>query len=210
MTPLLQYPIHTLRWPIEDDKGNQLASVTVKSITLEKGDEITKQYPTELPKDDKRSQSELLSAHNDAYLQAMTGLTATEISRLRSPDYNSLMQLVFLLSSSTTEEVLAYLQGDDYQAQKNPDEQRLLVPVNDAFKGMVSTVHMEPPTVQMTRMVQEFGGRLREEQITAMVTGLDITTIKSLHLPDWLQLSGRVADFLQQGADYFPQPTLTA
>lgn len=192
--------IHPLRWPITDDKGNPLEKITLHTIPLAQSLEIN------VPTKEGVSEAARNVAHNDSWLMAMSGLTASELEQLAFPDYNSLMAMMFALSSRQTDEIRKHDQGDQYQAG-DPDQPLLLVPVKDPFLGEVTHARLRPPTVKMTRLADTFSGMEREIKLVAAVTELDETTVRALHMPDWHQLQGRVADFLEQGADFFPQVT---
>ncbi|GAA0428522.1 phage tail assembly protein [Aeromonas salmonicida] len=191
---------HPLRWPITDDKDNPLGKITLHTIPLSQSLEIKAPTPPGV------SEEVRLVVHNEAWLMAMSGLTAGELEQLAFPDYNSLMAMMFALSSRQADELRKHDQGDQYQAG-DPDQPLLLVPVKDPFLGEVTHARLRPPTVRMTRLADTFSGMEREIKLVAAVTELDETTVRSLHMPDWHQLQGRVADFLEQGADFFPQVT---
>ena len=192
--------IHPLRWPITDDKGNPLEKITLHTIPLSKSLEIKAPTPPGV------SEEVRLVVLNEAWLMAMSGLTAGELEQLAFPDYNSLMAMMFALSSRQADELRKHDQGDQYQAG-DPDHPLLLVPVKDPFLGPIAQARLRPPTVKLTRLADTFSGMEREIKLVAAVTELDETTVRSLHMPDWHQLQGRVADFLEQGADFFPQVT---
>ena len=191
---------HPLRWPITDDKGNLLEKITLHTISLSRSLELN------VPAKEGVSEAARLVAHNEAWLMAMSGLTASELEQLAFPDYNSLMAMMFALSSRQADEIRKHDQGDQYQAG-DPDHPLLLVPVKDPFLGPITQARLRPPTVRMTRLADTFSGMEREIKLVAAVTELDETTVRSLHMPDWHQLQGRVADFLEQGADFFPPAT---
>ena len=169
---------HPLRWPITDDKGNPLEKITLHTITLSQSLELN------VPAKEGVSEAARLVAHNEAWLMA----------------------IMFALSSRQADEIRKHDQGDQYQAG-DPDHPLLLVPVKDPFLGPITQARLRPPTVRMTRLADTFSGMEREIKLVAAVTELDETTVRSLHMPDWHQLQGRVADFLEQGADFFPPAT---
>lgn len=185
---------HPLRWPITDDKGNQLTNITVYTIPMATSNKIKAEHKGE---DDAAR-----IANNEAYLRHMTGLTDAEVMRLCMPDYNSLIAMVMSLSNKTT----GLLRTEDGK-ETDSDIFPLLVPVSDPFKGAVTQIEIQPPTVQMTRLVQEFGGEVRERKLAALATGLDETVFDQLHMPDWNQLTEVLSDFLSEAADFFPPKT---
>lgn len=185
---------HPLRWPIKDDKGHDITSITVSTIPMATSNQIKAEHKG----DDDASRI----ANNEAYLRHMTGLTDTEVMRLCMPDYNSLIAIVLSLSNKTT----SLLRAEDGK-ETGSDSFPMLVPVNDPFKGMVTNIDIQPPTVQMTRLVQEFGGEVRDRKLAALATGLDETIFDQMHMPDWNQLTEVISNFLSEDAGFFPQKT---
>ncbi|MGE9755592.1 phage tail assembly protein [Bacillus inaquosorum] len=186
--------LHPLRWPIADDKGNQLTTIKVCTIPLSTSSKIKAEH--------KGDDDAIRIANNEAYLRHMTGLTDAEVMRLCMPDYNSLIAIVLSLSNKTT----GLLRNEDGE-ETDSDSFPLLVPVSDPFKGTVTQIEIRPPTVQMTRLVQEFSGEVRERKLAALATGLDETVFDQLHMPDWNQLTEVLSDFLSEDAGFFPQKT---
>lgn len=188
------FRVHPLRWPITDDKGNQLTNITVYTIPMATSNKIKAEHKGDDDAD--------RIANNEAYLRHMTGLTDAEVMRLCMPDYNSLIAMVLSLSNKTT----GLLRTEDGKETAS-DSFPLMVPVSDPFKGTVTQIEIQPPTVQMTRLVQEFGGEVRERKLAALATGLDETVFDQMHMPDWNQLTEVLSDFLSEAADFFPPKT---
>lgn len=190
---------HTLRWPIADDKGQQLTQVTMRTLSLAQVRDLRKQHDLD---DDEPTETQL-AAFIAAMIRAASGLTEAERGRLASPDHNSLTLISHDLTRQPSSE---YLPTD-----KGSDQVPLLVPVDDPERGVVESYSLQPPTVKATEIVNAaHSGFEREVQIAAICTDLAPDTIRSLHMPDWVRLQSAVSDFLGETADYFPSPTLSA
>ena len=195
-TPTPFTKIHTLRWQIADDKGQPIQQVTMRTLPLTQLRGFREQHGLDADHVTE-TQSEVFLG---AVICAATGLTETERGRLASPDYNSLK----LISKELVVNPTSVLNP----TAKKDDRIQLLVSVEDPEHGVVDSYQLQPPTVKATEIVNAaHPGFEREVQLAAICTGLDVSTIWNLHMPDWVQLQSEVGNFLDEPAAFYPSPT---
>ena len=199
MTQFIPTPFtktHTLRWPIVDDKGQPIQQVTMRTLTLAQLRAFRKQFGLD---GDQVSQVQL-DAFAGAAICAASGLTDAERGRLATPDYTSLAQISNALAMTPA----ADFKPPAAEAGRIP----LLVPVDDIEHGKVDSYRMQPPTVKATEIVNAaHSGFDRETHIAAICSGLDVSTILTLHMPDWVQLQSEVVNFLEEPAGFYLSTT---
>lgn len=187
--------VHKLRWPIEDDKGQKMTEIRFQTLTLDAVRAARKAHNID---EGDRSEQEL-NQFSASLICASTGLTESERGRLLTPDHNSLLILSAKLATQPASSIKDTPIVDD--------RVKLLVPVQDVELGIVDNYTLRPPTVRATELVKsQVSGFEQEVQLAAICTGLDVTTIRQLHMPDWVQLQAAVNDFLDEPAGfYLPQ-----
>ncbi|WP_298770410.1 phage tail assembly protein [uncultured Shewanella sp.] len=203
--PTFEHSPHTLYWPIEDDKGQSLEQIQIKTITMATHRKLTQQYKgKDLP---------LLHA----CMSASTGLTNTELERLVTPDYNSLQTSVLALMQKTASSLVVELQseGNEIDAAEpkksefDVNQPQLLVAIQGDDGELKQTYRLRPPTVRTTILMETHKDEWdRTLFISASCTGLSREELGRLSLPDWNQLQECLIDFLQQPADFFRRETL--
>ena len=202
MTQFIPTPftkIHTLRWPIEDDKGQPIKQVTMRTLPLAQLRGFRKQHDLDA--------EHVTDIQSEAFLGAVicasTGLSEAERGRLASPDYNSLKLISKELVVTPTSALNPTAAKDDRIS--------LLVSVEDPEHGIVDSYRLQPPTVKATEIVNAaHSGFEREVQLAAICTELDVSTIWNLHMPDWVQVQSEVGNFLDEPAAFYPSPTSNA
>ncbi|WP_299005018.1 phage tail assembly protein [uncultured Shewanella sp.] len=207
--PVFEYSPHILHWPIEDDKGQSLEQVQIKTITMATHRKLTQQYKDQ----------DLALLH--ACMSGSTGLTKTELERLVTPDYNSLQASVLALMQKTAFSLLLDQQSDDNEldlseldlnkcakCDVDPNQLQLLVPIRGDDGEIKQTYHLRPPTVRTTILMETHKDEWeRTLFISASCSGFSREELGRLSLPDWNQLQERLIDFLQQPADFFRRET---
>ena len=207
--PTFEHTPHILHWPIEDDKGQSLEQIQVKTIAMATHRKLTQQYKgKDLP---------LLHA----CMGASTGLTTSELERLVTPDYNSVQTSVLALMQKTASSLLLDQQSDETDATEpkkiepkksdfDVNQPQLLVPIQGDDGELKQTYRLRPPTVRTTILMETHKDEWdRTLFISASCTGLSREELGRLSLPDWNQLQERLIDFLQQPADFFRRETST-
>lgn len=172
-------------FPVKGDKGESIASVTLKIPTF-------KQYKTaKIETEDEDSFVEHL-------ITACTGLTQKEVGRLKTPDYN---ELEYHIRDYCTRPSEFFLQTDNQHIKK--DKPQLLVPI-----GNLKEVELTVPSVKASRVMgkvvdSESEPYAQAEYITKACSDLSENQINQLSIPDWNQLQGRINDFLNQRSAFF-------
>lgn len=208
MTTAAYSKLYTLRWPITDDKGNPLVNFNIRTISLRKVRELRADNGLDDRTD--TASEDALMAFEKALLLCSTGLSESEYLRLCTPDYNGILRQVRAMVNGKSELFLA-----EQSIEKgltvlpiNPDMPALLVPVEDQFKGAISEIAIQPPTVNLQQEARKTSDTFKQSLIIiSTCTGLDFETLQDLHMPDWNTLSERVTDFLSETADFFPIST---
>lgn len=187
---------HPLRWPIAG-----LNEVTVSTVPIGQMRKLRSQFHL----DDKDEAKRDSHGFNAAVLKACTGLDDDQRGELRKPDLNSLTDIVAKLCMTPSHELVEQPAGA-------ADEFRLLVPVIDVMRGQepILTLTMVPPTVRLTDSIRTLGLFDQAREVVAVCTDIQPITVDALHMPDWVALEARVADFLSETADYFPLETSNA
>lgn len=202
MTQFIPTPFtktHTLRWPIQDDKEQPIKQVTMRTLPLAQLRGFRTQHGFDA--------GEVTDAQTEAFLGALicaaTGLSDAERGRLASPDYNSLRMM--------SQELVMKPSSKLHPQPENADRIPLLVPLEDPEHGVVDSYQLQPPTVKATEIVNAaHSGFEREVQLAAICTGLDVSTIWNLHMPDWVRVQSEVSNFLDEPAAFYPSPTSNA
>lgn len=211
--PAFEHTPHILYWPIEDDKGQALEQIQIKTITMAIHRKLTQQYKgKDLP---------LLHA----CMSASTGLSTSELERLVTPDYNSVQESVLALMQKTASSLLTeaakagQVFGDETdeinetehkksEFDFNVNQPQLLVPIQGDDGELKQTYRLRPPTVRTTILMDTHQDEWdRTLFISASCSGLSREELGRLSLPDWNQLQERLIDFLQQPADFFRRET---
>lgn len=200
---------HTLRWPIVDDKGQQLTVLNIHTLSLRTVRELRAEYGLVDGASDGASDAVLMKFEK-ALLLRSTGLSDSEYLRLCVPDYNSILRHVRAMVNGKAELFLAeqaMAQGKKV-AEVDPDAPVLLVPVEDKFKGRVSQIAIQPPTVHLQQEARKHTDPFQQTLvIVSTCTELDFDALLDMHMPDWNTLTERVTDFLSETADFFPTST---
>lgn len=179
-------PPYPLRWPLKDDQGRTVDTLTFRPILH-------------------GEHAEVLAKHTDdddrliALLELATGQTPALLETLRKPDYNSLAARIAELVNQDA----AHFMSETI----DPDNPRLLVPI-DTGGQRLERLTIEVPSLKASREMQKIGDpQKRSEFITAHCTGLMLPDLAELSVPDWNQLQGRLDDFLNEPASSFPLAT---
>ncbi|EMY6817436.1 phage tail assembly protein [Vibrio parahaemolyticus] len=179
---------HDLVWPIEDDKGQSLATVQVNTVTMGEHRELSKAH--------KGDDNKLLRA----CICKSTGLTESELKKLVTPDYNSIQDKVLELMQSAA--------GTLMDGEFNPDEPTLLQSFQGDDGQDKTGYKLRPPTVATTDLMDTYDDEWeRTLFISASCSGFSHEELARMSLPDWNQLQERLIDFLQKSADYFRRET---
>lgn len=191
--PLFQPETITLRWPITDDKNGAITALTLKMITHSDHAEVLAGEPDE----------------REAFAQfarLSCGLSASEVKRLKMPDWNKLkLHLSDLVAK-----------GSDFFFKRagiafDVDSPPLLVPIEGDNGQPIDKVELQVPSVETTDLMMKHGDpEARSLFITLACTGLSKGEVGRLSAPDWNYLQGRINDFLNEAADFFPAATLTS
>ena len=134
----------------------------------------------------------------DLMISACTGLTQTEIERLKTPDFNTLNLWV---GEHTTKPADYFFALDDKQVDKNTP--MLLQPLRGFDKVVLTT-----PSVKASRMMTKIENAnnnpfAQGKYLVTACTDLMDNHINELSMPDWNQIQLRLNDFLNQASDYF-------
>lgn len=182
-------PVHSLRWPIKDGKGQPLSLVTFRTLTVKQHHDLTEEYKG----DDK--------GLDRAVICASTGLALDDIARLVTADFNTIKHQVFTLTGSKSSDFL----GGKFDV----DSPVLLVPFKGADGKDRTQYALKPPTVAATDLMDTYTSEWDKTLfISANCSGFSSSEIESMSLPDFNQLQERLIDFLQNSADFFPLETL--
>lgn len=178
----------TLHWPITTATG-----VKIESLELR-------------PFDVAEHRAALLRAgeDDDARFEELailaTGQPREVIEELKRPDYISLSQRL----SEYVNFPSSFFLG---QTPADPDDTPLLMPIK-SFGREIDRLQLQVPTMKATKAMTKLKDAAeRSVFISAHCTG--IADITKLCVPDWTQLQGRLADFLNQPAAYFQKATST-
>lgn len=173
--PLLQ--------PLRLDDGTELDTLTLRAFTV--GDH---RAAIKKAGKDEDEQFEVLAA-------VATGLTTEQVGTLCRPDYISLSKRIFEYLTTPTAAVLG--------RELDPDDFELLVPYRSAGRD-IERARLVMPAVKTVKLMRAH--KTPEEQtdfITCACTGLLPHDLPAMSVPDWIQLQGRLDDFLNKPADYF-------
>lgn len=182
-------PPHPLRWPIGNE-GEQLTEIQLRPLTVE---EHRAALDSAGPKADDDEQFEAL-------LLAASGLPKETAEQIKRPDWVSLVKIMHDYVSRPASHFLGEEPAD-------PDDAPLLVPIKAQGRTW-ERVALQVPALMATKAMGKLKtSRERTDFITAHCTGLAPVEILRLSLPDWTQLQGRLNDFLNRPADYFPPAT---
>lgn len=183
----------TLRWPIKDDKGNDITTLTLGAIYHGDHAEVLAGDPEE----------------REAFAQfarLSCGLSANEVKHLKMPDWNALrLKLSDLVAK-----------GSDFFFKRagvaiDTDKPLLLIPIQGDDGRTIEAVELQVPSVETTDLMQKQpNAEARSQFITMSCTGLSHDELNRLSAPDWNYLQGRINDFLNETADYFPAGTSTS
>lgn len=182
-----------LRWPIKDEKNNEVTSLTLNAIAHGDHAKVLASDPEE-----REAFAE--------FARLSCGLTATEVKRMKMPDWNALrLKLSDLVSK-----------GSDFFLQKagvtiDPERPQLLIPIQGDAGNTIDHVYLQVPSVETTDLMQKQpDSEARSQFITMACTGLSNDELNRLSAPDWNYLQGRINDFLNETADYFPAAMSTS
>lgn len=178
---------HLLVWPIKDDKGQELTTVTIKLLTMGMHRHLSKTY----------KDTDLLRN----CIGASTGLSTKALKSLVTPDYNSIRDLVLELMHASAATLV-----DGFDSSADPV---LLNPFQGDDGQDKTSYVLRPPTVATTDLMETHKDEWeRTLFISASCSGFSHTELERLSLPDWNLLQERLIDFLEESADFFRQKTL--
>ena len=183
-------PLHILLSPITADTGAMIQQIQLKPLfyaaqkdaLARAGDDEDEQF-FELAK-------------------LATGLSEKELDQLKRPDYVSIAQYVYEMSTRPAAFFL-----DQHQEASHDEPVHLLLPLDAAGRSLTE-LSLEMPALRATKVMKKLTtNKERAEFITAHCTGLMIPDLAGLTVPDWTQLQERIDDFLNQPADFFRSAT---
>ncbi len=178
----------TLRWPVKDDKDQEMKLLVLKPISRESHKAILDEVGTE----DERKIFEKFAA-------VSCGLTADEVKRLKFPDYNSMIRH---LSDYVARPSSFFFEQDGKKLCDDSPE--LLVPIKGDNGQTISLIELKVPTVQTVDIMNALPDQdAKTEWLTEDCTGLSKAELNRLSTQDWNQLQGRLNDFLNKTADFF-------
>ncbi|WLG85988.1 phage tail assembly protein [Pseudomonas cucumis] len=184
-------PVHVLLSPITGDNGSEIEQIQLKPLYYAAQKEALARAG-----DDEDDQFFELA-------KLATGLSVKELDQLKRPDYVSIAQYVYEMS---TRPASYFLERQDEQSV-DPDQVQLLQPLNVAGRSMTSLT-LEMPVLRATKAMKKLKtAKERAELITAHCTGLMLPDLDLLTVPDWTQLQVRIDDFLNKPADFFRSAT---
>lgn len=184
----MERKVFVLFHPFDSDKGDKLTEINARLLTLGENIEIVDATDDELLQDDRM-------------ICAITGLTSGELDRLSVPDYNSLHAYLFDQRTQGTAEFLG--------KELDPDKPDLLQPITANGGQAVESINLQVPSLKSVRLRDKVkGGDIdRALWMTSHCTGLGVSDLRGLCMPDWMQLQKRLGDFLLQPAGYFQSGT---
>ncbi len=176
---------HNLRWPI-DKPNSKIDSVEFGLISVSDHKRMAKDYDQE-SKDFMR-----------ACVSFVTGISIDDLKLVVKPDYNSMHKEVLRILTKPS---------SDFADVGDHDSPKLINPI-DGDGGVIETYKIKPPTVGVTDAMDVY--ETEEERtlyLCSTCTGLSVSELGEMSLPDWTHLQVRLIDFLQEAADYFPLKT---
>lgn len=192
-------PKHALLSPITGDDESQIEQIQLKPLFYA----AQKEALARAGEDEDDQFFELA--------KLATGLSIKELDQLKRPDYVSIAQYVHEMSTRPTSYFLQQAgeadEVSDMELSDDPDQVRLLQPLNVAGRSMTS-LSLEMPVLRATKAMKKLKtAKERAEFITAHCTGLMLPDLASLTVPDWTQLQVRIDDFLNKPAAFFRSAT---
>lgn len=192
-------PKHVLLSPITSDDESQIEQIQLKPLFYA----AQKEALARAGEDEDDQFFELA--------KLATGLSIKELDQLKRPDYVSIAQYVHEMSTQPTSYFLQQAgeadEVSDVELSDDPDQVRLLQPLNVAGRSMTS-LSLEMPVLRATKAMKKLKtAKERAEFITAHCTGLMLPDLAALTVPDWTQLQVRIDDFLNKPAAFFRSAT---
>ena len=176
-----------LRWPIQSDNGDSITNLTLNVINH--GDHANVLADT----------TEEREAFG-RFAGLSCALSASEVKRLKMPDWNTLrLKLSDLVAK-----------GSDFFFKRDgvtidTDHPQLLIPIIADDGRKIEKVELQVPSVETTDLMQKQpDDNARSLFISMSCTGLSKSELDRLSAPDWNYLQGRISDFLNETADYYP------
>ncbi|MFL3984713.1 phage tail assembly protein [Pseudomonas aeruginosa] len=183
-------PTHKLRWPMIGEGGEKVTEIKLRALTVAEHREAIESAGPDADDDD----------HFEALLLAASGLPATALVQIKRPDYVSLVKIMHEYVTMPASYFLGVKVTD-------PDDAPLLVPIK-AQGRVVERLPLQVPTLFATKAMRKLKtSHERTDFISSHCTGITPVELLQLSLPDWTQLQGRLNDFLNKPADYFPLAT---
>jgi hypothetical protein len=180
----------TLHWPITTSAGQTLTALELRPFDV--AEHRAALHRAGEDDDDRFEELAILA----------TGQPREVIEALKRPDYISLSQRL----SEYVNLPAAFFLG---KSPEDPDDLELLRPIK-TFGRDVERLQLQVPTMGATKAMTKLKDAAeRSIFISAHCTGIAATDITKLCVPDWTQLQGRLADFLNQPAAYFQKTTST-
>lgn len=181
---------HKLRWPITGEGGVQLTEIPLRALTVGDHRAAIESAGPNADSDD----------HFEALLLSASGLPPETVSQIKRPDWVSLVKIIHEYVTLPASYFLGIKVAD-------PDDAPLLVPIK-AGGRVIDRLPLQVPTLFATKAMRKFKtDNERTDFISTHCTGIAPVELLSLSLPDWTQLQGRLHDFLNKPADYFPLAT---
>lgn len=183
-------PTHPLRWPITGENGEQLTEIKLRALTVAEHREALESIGPNGDDDDAF----------EALLVAASGLSPETVGKIKRPDWVSLLKILHDYVNLPA----SYFLG---KKVVEPDDAPLLIPIK-AMGRELDRLPLQVPALFATKAMRKLkSDRERTDFISSHCTGISPVELLSLSLPDWTQLQGRLHDFLNKPADYFPPAT---
>lgn len=183
-------PTHKLRWPITGEGGEQVTEIKLRALTVAEHREAIESVGKDADSDD----------HFEALLLVASGLPAEVVAKIKRPDWVSLVKIIHEYVTLPASYFLGVKVAD-------PDDAPLLVPIK-AQGRVIERLPLQVPTLFATKAMRKLKTEHeRTDFISSHCTGIAPAELLRLSLPDWTQLQGRLHDFLNKPADYFPLAT---
>lgn len=195
MTKPIEWNIdpHKLMSPFQGDNGKQITEITFSPISHADHVKTLEGDPSE----------------REAFgriAMAACDLSAGEISRLSSPDWNSICTTLSEMVSKSApffiDQIMSGRKPSD-RAEYDPDNPILLVPIKSDSGKPVTSIKLKIPSVQSRDLMEAQEESKRTMFINMDCTGLSEAELGRLSVPDWNHLQSRINDFLNETADFF-------
>ncbi|TDF41885.1 phage tail assembly protein [Alteromonadaceae bacterium M269] len=171
---------HSLKWPLTGQQP--LSTLDVSPIDVMSYEALRKNH-----NDDDERERDLISQS--------TGVAIDVLVTLKTPDYNSVRQLVRDFVDKPS---------NHFIPKMDKDEPTLLVPIKGDDGKDIKNYTLECPTVDVSDKMKNFKEDSEKSVFLASAcTTLSHSEVEKLSMPDWNFLLDRLNDFLSESADFF-------